>query len=487
MLAYANGLVDIRDGLTGAIRQTLQLDTAIRHFAISKCGRFALVSKPSDEVAVFALQSSEELWRLAKPAKHVEWLQTTSAFAVVTSESKVETWAWPPAERPRSTIQLPSSVHRLVLFGSRIATDSYPAITVKDLSDDTEIFSIPYLAISTPSWLGDGKLFIARKESCELYGADGVLLRKVAAPSLMACGHAFSPVRDDAVLCYFDGIVFIENFQSLMAARAELPVPFLPREQRAPTSADVCNYPQEAEEQTTIDATTSEELVRALQAFARTVWLPTLVEQRSAATSSKLGGIPWLGADDSWPRCGQCDSYMNLFLQLNSAELPEEAREYFDGLLQVFVCTYETAHEGMCQSYETFSNAALVRICGPAGPSAYSELPDPELYDEQHIVGWTRRLDFPSGPELRTLGVTLSDEQGLMRIDNPLEGDKLLGWPAWQQNVERHECPVCHEAMRPIFQIDACHGVPALLADGGRGWVVQCPQHRETVAFHWTY
>jgi len=62
------------------------------------------------------------------------------------------------------------------------------------------------------------------------------------------------------------------------------------------------------------------------------------------------------------PRCGRCDSHMNLFLQINSAGLPEDARECFDGLLQVFVCTYETYHDGVCQSNETFSNAALVRM-----------------------------------------------------------------------------------------------------------------------------
>jgi hypothetical protein len=275
-----------------------------------------------------------------------------------------------------------------------------------------------------------------------------------------------------------------------MAAATELPAPIVPREQRAPTSQDVCTYPREADQQTTIDARTPDELVRALQGFARPAWLPTLVEQRSAATSSKFGGIPWLGRDEAWPRCGQCDGYMNLFLQLNSAELPEEAAGYFDGLLQVFVCTYESAPEG-CQTWEAFSNAALVRICRPDGPPAFSDLPDPELYEEQHIVEWTRKVDLPHARELQTLGVTLSDEQETMQIDNlfnfPLEGDKLLGWPAWQQNVEIHMCPVCHGAMRPVFQIDCCRGIPALLGDGGRGWIVQCPQHRDTLAFHWTF
>jgi len=490
ILAYADGVVEIRDGVTGKTRETVHLNTAIRHFAVSECGHFAVVGKHSDELAVFDLQSSREIWRQATAVKQVEWLQTGSAFAVITNESKVETWTWPPAEHPRSTIQLAKSIFRPVLLGTRIATDSYPAISVKDLSDDTEIFSVSYQAISTPFWLRDGKLFVARKDVCELYAADGALLHRVVAPELSHFGHAFSPVRDDAVLCYHHGVVFVDGFQSLLASGAELPIPFVPRERQPATSADVCNYPEVPDQQSIVEATTPEELMRALRSFERPAWLPALVEERSEATSSKFGGVPWLGKDEQWPRCGQCDSHMNLFLQINSAGLPEDARECFDGLLQAFVCTYETYHDGVCQSNETFSNAALVRICYPAGPPAFRELPDPELYDEQHIIGWTRKSDLPAGRELKTMGVALSDAQYDMQLDNsfnlPIEGDKLLGWPAWQQGVERHECPVCHETMRPIFQIDACHGVPALLWDGGRGWIVQCPNHRDTVALHWT-
>src|SRR5687768_3334071 len=45
ILAYADGLVEIRDGITGKINETLQLNTAISHFAVSACGRFAAVGK----------------------------------------------------------------------------------------------------------------------------------------------------------------------------------------------------------------------------------------------------------------------------------------------------------------------------------------------------------------------------------------------------------------------------------------------------------
>jgi uncharacterized protein YwqG len=492
ILAYADGIVEMRDGITGQTRETLDLNTAILHFDISPCGRFAIAGTLSDELAVFELQSCKEVWKQAKQVSDVAWLQPGPGFVVATRDSKAETWTWPAAQQPRSTIQLSSSLNRLVLLGTRIVTDSYPAISVKDLNDGTELFCVPYKSISTPSWLRDGKLFVARTDTCELYGADGALLHKIATPTLWYRRHAFSPVRDDAVLLLQEGILFIEGFQSFMDSHLELPKLFEPPPaRREVTSIDVCTYPAEPDQQIAVEATSPEELMQALQAFERPAWLPTLVEERSEATSSKFGGIPWLGTDEQWPRCGQCAGYMNLFLQLNSAELPGEAREYFAGLLQVFVCENDSSDGGLCLSHEAFSNAALVRICHPNGAPACSELPDPELYDEQHIVAWTRKSDLPGGQELKKMGVTLCQAQYDMELDKrfnfPLEGDKLLGWPAWQQNVERHECPICHEAMRPIFQIDSCRGVPAMLGDGGRGWIVQCPTHRDTVAFHWTF
>lgn len=206
-----------------------------------------------------------------------------------------------------------------------------------------------------------------------------------------------------------------------------LPVPFVERERHPATSQALCNFPEESAEQRTIEASTPAELLQELASFQRPAWVPELVEESSAPECSKFGGVPWLSRNESWPTCGQCGGDMHLFLQLNSAELPDQAREYIDGLLQVFVSTYETRSDA-CESFLAISNAALVRICQPSGPPGFSELPDPELYDEQHIVGWAKMLDLPEDRELQTMGVTLSDEQQAMQIDGvtfPIEGDKF--------------------------------------------------------------
>ena len=122
------------------------------------------------------------------------------------------------------------------------------------------------------------------------------------------------------------------------------------------------------------------------------------------------------------------------------------------------------------------------------GLPSFNELADDDLIDELRIVSWTQVLDIPHAWELNALGFALSDEQEeLLRVAPlPHDGDKLLGWPAWQQNVEQHRCPRCSAVMRPIFQIDSCKGVPVMLGDGGRGWIIQCPEHTDIVSFHWT-
>jgi hypothetical protein len=166
--------------------------------------------------------------------------------------------------------------------------------------------------------------------------------------------------------------------------------------------------------------------------------------------------------------------------------LPGEAAHLFQGLLQVFLCSDE---EGPCENLQPFSDASFARVCQPLGPPSHEDLADPELFEEMRVVGWERVVDVPAVTELRTLGVELSDEQGseLANADIPAGGDKLLGWPAWQQQVCYHRCPRCSATMRPLFQIHSNQNIPISLGDGGRGWIIQCPEHTEVVAFTWTY
>ena len=74
------------------------------------------------------------------------------------------------------------------------------------------------------------------------------------------------------------------------------------------------------------------------------------------------------------------------------------------------------------------------------------------------------------------------DEMGMY----PRGGDKLAGWPRWIQDIEYPNCPICDRIMNQlIFQLDSDDNLPFLWGDAGTGYLVQCREHKDKVAFFW--
>ena len=94
--------------------------------------------------------------------------------------------------------------------------------------------------------------------------------------------------------------------------------------------------------------------------------------------------------------------------------------------------------------------------------------------------------------ELREYAYAVEDDPDvsldaeLVALAGPRAGDKLLGWPAWEQGAEWVACPVCSARCEPLFQLDAWRGrlVGSFAADG-RGHVSSCLEHPEQLAFGW--
>src|SRR5712691_5101906 len=89
---------------------------------------------------------------------------------------------------------------------------------------------------------------------------------------------------------------------------------------------------------------TTDEIIKMLEPWLakhrRPAWKPVVEDGDGSPTASKFCGTPWIGRDAAWPECGQCESQMQLFLQLNLGELPREiGRPFGTGLLQLFYCT----------------------------------------------------------------------------------------------------------------------------------------------------
>lgn len=234
-----------------------------------------------------------------------------------------------------------------------------------------------------------------------------------------------------------------------------------------------------------------EDLKQILEPYKRQAWTPNIIEEESNPKSSKFSGIPALSKDETWPCCSNCDEPMQLFLQLNSQDLPEPEKSVFgEGILQVFYCTnWDKECEASCEAFFPFSKSTLLRVVDFNGE--LMELPEQSLvkdaFPERHIVGWEPKVDYPSCEELGDLGVKLSDEQShlLCDLEYPLPKDKLLGWPSWVQGVEYPDCPECGKSMKLIFQIDSNDNLPYMFGDVGCSHITQCEIHKNTLAIAW--
>ena len=255
-------------------------------------------------------------------------------------------------------------------------------------------------------------------------------------------------------------------------------------------------------------------LIQGLRPWLRThhrhAWLPLCEEGDGPAIASKFAGTPWLARGERWPSCGSCRRPMDLFLQLNLSELPQELDGRFgDGLLQFFYCRH-TASDGDCQDegFEPFADCQLVRIVQPDASAGRPEVPSELRYfSPKTIVGWDRIDDHPRWCEAEAFGLTIhrdsdrrerwiecseiglvserlhegTDLDDVIRCDG---SDKLAGWPCWIQDVEYPDCPRCGRPMQLVFQHTG-DAMPFMFGDMGIGHITQCPEHKEVVAFGW--
>jgi len=231
------------------------------------------------------------------------------------------------------------------------------------------------------------------------------------------------------------------------------------------------------------------DLGRKLHKFRKKAWLPKTRAGDGNVSASKISGIAHIPQGQSWPSCGNCGKPMQLFVQVNSDEVPDDASGLIlEGILQLFYCTNsEPQCEVDCEAYFPFSKASLVRIVEPGAFEQFETSPVENAFPARSIEGWELELDLPNWEELSMMGVELTDQESDLLADSntPTQGDKLGGWPAWIQGVEYPNCPKCNEAMFHVFQIDSENNLPYMFGDVGVGHVTRCRQHPDVLAFGW--
>lgn len=231
------------------------------------------------------------------------------------------------------------------------------------------------------------------------------------------------------------------------------------------------------------------ELGAKLSSLRRTAWLPRTEAGDGAINGSKFSGLAAVPVGSEWPRCGNCNKPMQLFLQLNSKDVPADAKHLLrKGILQLFYCTsVEPACDVDCEGFFPWSKAHVARVIDDGTFESFAESPVADAFPARTIVGWHETVDVPNWEETEHLGLNLANDEADILADtsSPASGEKLGGWPAWVQGIEYPDCRVCGEPMHHVFQIDSERNLPWMLGDAGVGHITRCREHPEVLTFGW--
>lgn len=500
-------IVDLANGeIVGACSVPEELTSREGKYALSACGHF-IISGELGAIRVREVGTGNVVWerKLERAELRGIWPLrngTQWAFCVnpmfqgnETPPTRVEVWDWPFGSQPRSTLERNVPFNSTVSDSGLIAFPGYGSkhITIFNLESGRLVREFPAPAGNSNSgyahWLPGDRLALAWDGTLFIATIKELLQREFHLPTY-SC-YSVAATDEFLALVYHHGFVLVP-FDRL--PESEVTIEISPPWQDLPKTRNdhaahhfVTPMPEASR---ALAGETTEGLRNELKEFERMAWIPRVRFRVGDVTSSKLGGTPWLSESEEWPCCGVCSQPMELFLQLNSDELPRELADRFSGLLQVFLCVTYGYSTGTCGlGYEGFSKASMLRLCKPVGPGRYRQPPFKDAFIEGVIESWRPRVDLPPIQELEALGIELGDEQETLMIDDSEQftasGDKLGGWPDWPQNLDYMACPRCQGRMDVIFQIDSYDTLPHCFMDAGTAWVSQCKEHPDVLALNW--
>ena len=184
---------------------------------------------------------------------------------------------------------------------------------------------------------------------------------------------------------------------------------------------------------------------------------------------SSFGGTPYLAVGEKWPTCSKCKAAMPLVAQVY---LTRRSQPPSTGALQVFYCM-------ICNDWSHNDQTMLLRIVEPKEGPAPQVPPFASKIKPRTIVAFEEKPDQPVDEDARTLFEVMG---GTPRTQ---KGDKLSGWPLWDQHPEWATCPKCDGRMELLLQIETHAKSNLQWGDMGRAHVQVCPKHPAELRFGW--
>lgn len=223
--------------------------------------------------------------------------------------------------------------------------------------------------------------------------------------------------------------------------------------------------------------------------YKRPTWIPIVEDGDGHLLDSKFAGTPCLLPDEEYPLCPNCEEPLQLFLQLNLEQIPDQLKgEFGEGLIQLFYCTnLDLECDVVCEAFFPFSKSVVARLIKIQNQNVTASNVKPENpFPPKRIIGWNELEDYVGYVEGKEMGIELDDDDwDIINEEFPRTKDKLSGWACWIQGLEYPNCRICSETMRFVFQLDSDVNLPFEFGDLGIGHLTQCPIHKEELAFGW--
>ena len=225
-------------------------------------------------------------------------------------------------------------------------------------------------------------------------------------------------------------------------------------------------------------------------------WLlsSTRAKERLSPAESKLGGTPYSGGFEAWPKCRRCRVPLNFVIQLHKRRFPQMWFSRGKNLFQVFRCPNGECLPDSWDESDRQMLAVFTRtLPGKRRPLEYPNVFKATLLSfaekplSEHRLVAQRIIDYPSCYEgrdswwgdrwVRFQEKYTSDnfendswfyDGDFWKLIQNREGIKIAGLPSWQQGDYPPKCD-CGRTKTFIFQLASVYDPPVEVMIGDLG------------------
>lgn len=227
--------------------------------------------------------------------------------------------------------------------------------------------------------------------------------------------------------------------------------------------------------------------ITTLNKHSKQAYIPvTKTAKAEHSIHSKLGGLPYLSQENDYPKCSNCGRHLQLLVQLNLEDIPENTEK---GLIQLFFCTNPNTG---CES-KLLSKNSTTSLCRKVETTEdiIREFSNHDyVFPEKRITQFIEHIDYPHSEDYNQLDIELQVPDAIYdymlanNIGTTNDNDKLFGYPRWLQSSAFSKDQNSDDR-HLLFQLASNDNLPFMFGDSGIGYLIKITNNNNELSFNW--